>query len=1084
MRVTTVRCALCGLDNKTGRKFCGGCGAALARTCEACGYVNEAADRYCGGCGQPVGDREVAAPKPHVPGDRRPVVVMFCDLVGYTRLASKLDPEEVHVLLERFFDVVDAAVVRYGGVIDKHIGDAVMALFGAPLAHGDDAMRAVRAALEIQDAVAGIPSATPHPLAVHVGLALGEVVASSVGSDRHRGYTVTGEAANIAARLLDRAGAGETFVSDEVHRATLHAADYESLGLESLKGLENPVQVWRLRGLKLLAPGTGAPLVGRRAELAQCRAALAAIGEGHSGAVVAVRGEPGIGKTRFLEEMQSVADGFGFERHSGWVLDFGTERGHGAVRTIVGSLLGLARDAPPGDVEAAIGTRSGDDRLYLRDLLEVPQREEDRPLYEVIDRAARGRAKERVVADLIEEQARKRPLLLTVEDIHWADPDTLSLLQAFARATRASRTALIMTTRIGADPLDAAWRASAGEGLHLTIDLGPLAVAEAQGMAQNFPAAEAFTAKCVERAGGNPLFLEQLLRTAGGLVDDRLPTTIQSVVLARTDLLAPNDRRAIEAASVLGQRFALANLQALIQDPAYACDSLLRNALLRPIAEGMQFVHALVRDGVYASLTRARRRQLHRQAADIFPDDPVLRAEHLDLAEDPEAARTYLAASKDQAALFRLDQAAALAARGLKLATEARDRMALALQLGARRLDAGRGEDALEAFKTALQASGGPQDGLPALIGCAAANRLLGKLDDASAALIEAEPAAKAVSDDHALAEIYSLRGNLSFAKGKIEECRNAHAAALDVALRLASPEWRARALSGLGDIQYLDCRMATALAHFSECVELCDAAGLTRVALPNRVMMGHCRIYVCEFDAGLGDMGLALEAARRIGAQHAEMFAIQSTGLCLTAAGRYGEAAPIQPVALDLARRLKARRYQAVIFAICAELALAAGRIDEARSLLREGLAASEETSPGFAGPILLGLSALAEPAPEAQEEAISAGEALLAKGAVGHNHFGFRRYAIEHALRARDWDAAERHAEALLLRMAPEPLPYATFVARRGQLLARIGRGAAGESEAVELRELRASAAATGLRMDAWDEGLANGWANQPGK
>jgi class 3 adenylate cyclase len=637
-----VRCARCQSENREGRKFCASCGAALARTCEACGYANEASDRFCGGCGRSIADGQSAAVESPIAegGDRRPVAVMFCDIVGYTRLVSKLDPEEVHALLERFFAVVDAAVDRFGGVIDKHIGDAAMALFGAPLAHGDDALRAVRAALEIQSAVSRTLSAGTEPLAVHVGLALGEVVASSVGSERHRGYTVTGEAANVAARLLDRAGAGETFVSDEIYRSTSHAADYETVGRPSLKGIDNPVQIWRLAGLKRLAPGASL-LVGRRAELAQCRAALAAVGESSSGAVIAVRGEPGIGKTRFVEELQSIAAGLGFERHVGWVLDFGTERGHGAVRTIVGSLLGLARDAPLSEVEAAIAARSeaneaSDDPLYLRDLLEVPQREEDRPLYVAIDRATRARAKERIVADLIEERARKRPLLLTVEDIHWADADTLSLLQAIARATALSRAALIITTRIGNDPLDAVWRANAGEGLQLTIDLGPLASADAQRIAQGFAAAEAFSAKCVQRAGGNPLFLEQLLRAAGDPVDGKLPTTIQSAVLARTDLLAPNDRRAIEAASVLGQRFTPANLRALIEDPRYACEALLRNTLLRPVADGLQFVHALVRDGVYASLTRARRRQLHRRAAEIFLNDPVLRAEPSILRKTPK----------------------------------------------------------------------------------------------------------------------------------------------------------------------------------------------------------------------------------------------------------------------------------------------------------------------------------------------------------------------------------------------------------------------------------------------------------------
>ena len=182
---------------------------------------------------------------------------------------------------------------------------------------------------------------------------MGEVVAGAVGSDWRRGYTVTGGAANVAARLSDRAVAGETLVSAEVYEATSHAADYEPLGGQSLKGLESPVETWRLTGLRRPAAG-GSILVGRRSELAQCRAALTAVKDGSSGAVIVVRGEPGIGKTRFVEEVQSVAADLGFSRHLGWVLDFGTERGHGAIRTIMASLLGLTRDASLEDIDAAI----------------------------------------------------------------------------------------------------------------------------------------------------------------------------------------------------------------------------------------------------------------------------------------------------------------------------------------------------------------------------------------------------------------------------------------------------------------------------------------------------------------------------------------------------------------------------------------------------------------------------------------------------------------------------------------------------------------------------------------------------------
>jgi ATP/maltotriose-dependent transcriptional regulator MalT len=280
--------------------------------------------------------------------------------------------------------------------------------------------------------------------------------------------------------------------------------------------------------------------------------------------------------------------------------------------------------------------------------------------------------------------------------------------------------------------------------------------------------------------------------------------------------------------------------------------------------------------------------------------------------------------------------------------------------------------------------------------------------------------------------------------------------------------------LSGLADAQYMDCRMATALSHFAGCVDLCEAHDLTRIAVPNRVMIGHCRIYTCEFDRGLDDMRLALEAAVRIGNRHAEMFATQSTGLCLTAAGRYVEADDFQIKALELARILKARRYEAVILGQTAEVALSKGRRADALALARAGRDISEETGPGFAGPILFGLLALLEDRQNDQEAALAAGAALLAKGSVGHNHFWFRRYAIERALLFEDWNEVDRQADALIMRMADEPLAYASFFAERAQNLAQIGRGQAIDAAEEKLKVLNMAAASNDMRIDALGSSL----------
>jgi tetratricopeptide (TPR) repeat protein len=267
---------------------------------------------------------------------------------------------------------------------------------------------------------------------------------------------------------------------------------------------------------------------------------------------------------------------------------------------------------------------------------------------------------------------------------------------------------------------------------------------------------------------------------------------------------------------------------------------------------------------------------------------------------------------------------------------------------------------------------------------------------------------------------------------------------------------------------------MATALRHFIGCVDLCDAHGLIRIAVSNRIMMGHCRIYACNFDLGLSDMRLGLEIAVRIGNRHTEMFANHSLGFCLTAAGRYAEAADVQPKALEQARALKARRYEAVILVHCAEVALIDGRKAEALALARKGREISDEAGPGFIGPTLFGLLALLEDRHEDQEIALAAGEALLAQGSVGHNHFWFRRYAIERALLLEDWEEADRQSDALLLRMADEPLAYSSLLAGRGRMLARRGRGESTEDDEDRLRASLAAASAIDMRIDALGHAL----------
>ena len=297
------------------------------------------------------------------------------------------------------------------------------------------------------------------------------------------------------------------------------------------------------------------------------------------------------------------------------------------------------------------------------------------------------------------------PLLLVVEDIHWADAWTLERLAALAVLAARQPLLLVMTTRFAGDPSAGAWRTSL-HGAPLTgIDLGPLTSEDSQRLAalsSTMPAA--LVASCVERAEGNPLFLLQLLLDAGAAAQTSLPGSIQALVHTRMDRLAGEDKAALQAASVLGQRFAMEALRHLLDRAGYDPRLLVENFLVRADSGEFMFCHALIRDGAYASLLHKRRRVLHARAAEWFASrDGVLAAEHFDRADDPRAAAAYLDASVTIAEQFRHAAALALVERGLALAVAQETRFALLMARGRLLVELGRAGDAIEAARAALE---------------------------------------------------------------------------------------------------------------------------------------------------------------------------------------------------------------------------------------------------------------------------------------------------------------------------------------------------------------------------------------------
>ncbi len=1077
-----MRCSQCQAENPESHRFCSECGTPMAVACPACGFANQAGGKFCGGCGAPLG----AAPPPPaaqpaadpatepmaLDGERRQVTVLFADLAGYTRLSSELDPEETHALLNRFFEAVDQVVQRYGGAVDKHIGDSVMAVFGAPLAHDDDPERAVRAALDIHRAVAAASEAAARPLAVHVGVASGEVVASGTGSAAHSEYTVTGDTVNLASRLQDMAKSGETLMSEAVRGAVERRVECTALEEVSIKGLPRPVRVWRVLGLRTVE-GAAQPLVGRRTELRQFEGALAGCTETGAGQAVLVRGEAGIGKSRLLAEFRARAAQAGFTCHMGQVLDFGVGLGQDAVRTVVGGLLNLAANADEAVRRAAVDAALGDglahedQRVFLNELLGVSQPTELRAMYDAMDDAARRRGEHEAVAALVGALSRRQPLLIQIEDIHWADAPVLAHLAALAAAIAGYPALLVLSSRIEGDPLDQAWRAASRGCPLLTIDLAPLRPDEAMAFAAEYiDTSNRLAQECVKRAEGNPLFLEQLLRSAREHEEEGVPASIQSLILARMDRLPTGEKKALQAATVIGQRFALETLRFLLDEPSYDCRALVEHYLVRPEGDDFLFDHALIREGIYGSLLKAARRALHGRAAQWFAErDAVLCAEHLDRADDPAAAGAYLAAAQAQADEYRYERAIALVERGLALAQSNGETFGLT-ELRAELLRSiGRPAESIEAYRAALGLAADDAERCAAWIGIAAGVRLSGGYDDGIEALARAEEIALRARHDRALSQIYFYRGTLYFAHADVDGCLEQQQRAVRHAEQADDAEWRARALSGLGDAYYARGRMKTALDCYRQCLGLCREHGFGQIEVAALYIAANIRRYMNEFEAACQEIGAAVEMAGKIGNLRAEMYARMLEGEFLIERDERARAETTLERAHALADGMGNRRFMAYVMHHQARCLLGRQRPAEALALLAEALAISRETGISFIGPRILGTTALAATDAAVKHDALAEGEEVVRAGCFAHNVMWFYRDAMDASLADGAWDEAERYANALADYTRPEPLPWSDLFIARGRALTAHGRGRRDPETLAALGHLRDEAIRVGF-------------------
>ncbi len=1049
-------CLQCQVENSADRRFCSACGAALPISCDHCGFQNQGDARFCGGCGTQLARHETADNKPRLSQapesappaeERRQVTVFFCDLSNFTNLSTQLDPEEIRDLVAEVFENIDSTLVDFGGTVNRHMGDGVMALFGAPVAHEDDPLRALHAACKIHDVMGSLSKRLGRSLKVHIGIASGHVLAAGIGSSKFSEYTVLGESVNLASRLLDQAAADQTVISSEVYNAVRSHVECEPLGSLSLKGLTKPVSAWRALRMKEVAEQTAVPkIVGRKPEFQQFNSLLDLVLEGGPGQIMILKGDPGIGKSRLAAEFMAIAEHRGFACHKAHNFNFGVTKGQDTIRVLFRSLAGITASCSEAVEErrAAVarfekGFIEEEQYPHLYDLLDIPQPPEMHDIYDAMDNLARNVGKQLVLTTAIKKLSERKKLFLLVEDVHWAGPVTLAYLNAICKVVSECSAILVVTTRSTDAPRFPTPSST-------TIELGPLLYEEAVDFAgQQWEPKNSFVTECIRRAAGNPFFLEQLLLNAEDTLGSAVPASVHSLMLARMDRLPQRDKSALQAASIIGQRFEFKTLQHLIDDSEYYCSSLISNGLIRQEEDTLAFAHSLIQEAVYESLLKSRARELHLKAAAWFKKrDAVVYAQHLERAKDELAAAAYLDAARQQFRSFHFIEARNLAEHGLSICKSADTSYELATFLGNIRLHLRDRGEAIEAFEQALALAQSDQQKCCAMIGIAEGMRDTGAHARALDVLETAESLADIAGLDEELAQICYQRGNLHFPLGEVDICLAEHARSLQFARRANSPKSEAKALSGLGDAEYARGRMVTAHHHFKNCLEICERQGLSRIELENRPLLGLTSFYQNDLTSSLDDCAAGISAARKAQHQRAEMVARLAAAPIHLERMDLEETREHCELTLPLAKRAEAHGFEVECLLFLAKVSSLEGHGKKAESYAKAAVEQSMETSSTFTGPWSLGTLAVVAGSRTERQEALRRGEDLLTQNAcVSHNYLWFYRDAMEASLKEKNWDAAEYYASRLEEYIAAEPLPWSEFYIAWGRALSNFGRG-----------------------------------------
>jgi len=676
-----MRCRHCEAENPDSSRFCDNCGSSFQVACGSCGTLARAGAKFCGECGQRLaGSKAIAETPPHPAltvaassppsrhideGERKLVTVLFADIRGSTSLIDAMDAEQAMNVLDPALQAMTSAVQHYGGTVNRVQGDGIMALFGAPVASED---HAVRACLAAQAIVAGV-AALHAELEVRVGLNSGDTVIRSVGQDPSD-YDAVGVTVHLAHRMETTAAPGTVCLTGRTALLAHGAVDLESLGRQEIKGIAEPVEVFRLisaheRGSWELRSQANrlAGFVGRESELRMMELALGRAGLGR-GQVITLSADAGIGKSRLVHEfLVHLAPGV-------WNVVRGASISHGVgtpyrlAADILRAWLGVQRSDARADVARKLqqalnllGITDGLEQAPLESLLDLPVRN---PGWAELSADARRDRMGASLRQVMLRESTNRPLLLVVEDLHWSDPQSEALIQALVDGMGAARLLLVVTTRPNRRP---AWATQGNRSYSVALTLGPLEPLAAETLLAELlgsgPELAELRARIVAQADGTPLFIEELsralieqgivvaeprevpvaplLRLTRRLIDVQIPASVQAILANRIDQLAHEPRRLLQVASVIGKDIPRDILTAV----ADLSETLLSNQLAvlqtaefiyeisRMAGTDYTFKHALTQTVAYEGMLRRQRRDLHARVLGVMETLAADRADEL-----------------------------------------------------------------------------------------------------------------------------------------------------------------------------------------------------------------------------------------------------------------------------------------------------------------------------------------------------------------------------------------------------------------------------------------------------------------------